>query len=110
MSFGTGHGGAYEPTSLTLPLPTQADPKVFFASGVTTAETYAEAVLFNMNAIFIEMLNTGINSVEFSYDGVTTHGVIPAGDTLVLEFVFLSKMFFQDGDGTTTVDIRARAY
>ena len=109
MPFGRGHGGEYVPSSLDLPItPTPVRGAKYFRELAIATTANFEKVQFEGGKNTIRIFETGgLQSLEFSFDGVTTHGIVAASGSATFERVFFDGVWLKNGSGVATVTVEA---
>lgn len=103
----SAYAGVYEPTSITLPATPVTQVKFFRETGITTTAAFVK-VNFNGPKNHIDIENTGVtNSLEYSFDGTTTHGVLAASTTVEFNKMNMAGVYLKNGAGATTATVRA---
>ena len=102
------YAGYYEPTAVTLPIsPTPARGAKFFReTGITTGASFAETDLKGPK-YHVDIENTGAQSLEYSFDGTTTHGTLASSATIEFNKMFVDSIWLKNGTGATTATVRA---
>lgn len=101
---------AYEPTSLTLPIsPTPVTGAKFFReTAIATTASFVK-VDFGGGKQSVDITETGgAESLEYSFDGTNTAGVLAAGATVSLN-TFSNGVWLKNGSGIAEATVVARS-
>jgi len=77
----------------------------FFEEVTTTADWQLVDIDFLSASQVI--VNIGTASVEFSYDGSHTHGILAGGDSVSFDNRRRSRLWFRNGTGSSTAHLFA---
>lgn len=104
-----GHGGEYQVTSLDLPVsPTPVPVEKFFRdTGISTTASFVK-VEFSYPKNVVKIYETGgAQSLEYSFDGTTTHGVVAASENITFSKLYTNGVWIKNGSGVATATVEA---